>query len=210
VKVIAKGSHSITPECYRNEVSLLHKLTNGPDTNPNIIRLIIPKCIESEKNYYLVTEYCNNCTLYDLMETRRQERRRFTLWEFIQLALDLVSGYFALKNRGIMHNDLKPQNIFIKDKVFKIGDFGLALKLSSTHGAVPCGTILYAAPEKLNRHAHRTDVDHKADIYALGLILYEVLYGCHPYWEKQEFENFRRQTYDRMAKEGSLRKYSEK
>jgi len=61
------------------------------------------------------------------------------------LALDLVNGYRTIKSCGIMHNDLKPKNIFIKDKFFKIGDFGLAVKLSS-QGKVPLGTQLYAAP----------------------------------------------------------------
>jgi serine/threonine protein kinase len=79
----------------------------------------------------MVTEYCNNCTLFDLIENRRQEKRMFTLWEFIQIALDLTEGYLAMRKNKIMHNDLKPQNIFIKDKVFKIGDFGLALRLST-------------------------------------------------------------------------------
>jgi serine/threonine protein kinase len=64
----------------------------------------------------------------------------------MQLALDIVIGYRTMKSKFIMHNDLKPQNIFIKDKVFKIGDFGLAVKLSTEANAIPCGTIAYAAP----------------------------------------------------------------
>ena len=79
-----------------------------------------------------------------------------------------------------MHNDLKPKNIFIKDKFFKIGDFGLAVKLAS-NGKVPLGTPLYAAPEKLRLDSQKTDIDHKADIYSLGVILFEVMFGCHPY-----------------------------
>lgn len=111
---------------------MLHQLTSETKVNSeNLVKLIIDKAIESNKNYYLVTEYCNNCTLFDLIENRRQENRLFTLWEFIQLALDLLEGYLAMRSHNIMHNDLKPQNIFIKNKVFKIGDFGLSLRLST-------------------------------------------------------------------------------
>jgi serine/threonine protein kinase len=86
--------------------------------------------------------------------------------------LDLVNGYLGLKVKGMLHNDLKPQNIFIKNKFFKIGDFGLSVKLSHCNEEVQCGTIVYAAPEKLNPLAENTDIDHKSDIFSIGLILF--------------------------------------
>lgn len=69
----------------------------------------------------------------------------------------------------------------IKDKIFKIGDLGLALKV--TDNAFERGNVLYAALEKLQPQAQILDIDHRADIYSLGLILYEILYGRHPYYE---------------------------
>lgn len=73
-------------------------------------------------------------------------KKKFTLDEYIQILLDLINGYKALKVAGIQHNDLKSQNILIKNKVFKIGDFGLSAKLSKKKEEVHCGTIVYAAP----------------------------------------------------------------
>jgi len=78
-----------------------------------------------------VMEYCNNCTLYDLIENRKCNKIKFSLREFIQIMLDLVNGYEVLKRKEILHLDLKPQNILIKNKIFKIGDFGLAMKLNN-------------------------------------------------------------------------------
>lgn len=114
-----------------------------------------------------------------------------------------------MRSKGIMHNDLKPQNIFIKNKIFKLGDFGLAVKLSSAE-EIPCGTILYAAAEKLHARAIRTDIDHKADIFSLGLILYEVLYGCHPYYVQKEYEQFKRKEYERMVQGKTHLKFSDR
>ena len=92
-------------------------------------------------------EYCNNSTLYDLIENRKSSKTKFTIFEFIQIMLDIVNGYQLLKKKDILHLDLKPQNILIKDKIFKIGDFGLAMKLNHQNSKkVQIGTWIYASP----------------------------------------------------------------
>ena len=64
--------------------------------------------------------------------------------------LDLINGYEILKRKDILHSDLKPQNILIKNKVFKIGDFGLSMKLSNENSKkIHIGTWIYASPEQL-------------------------------------------------------------
>jgi serine/threonine-protein kinase ULK/ATG1/NUAK family SNF1-like kinase len=61
--------------------------------------------------------------------------------------LDFINGYSVLRKKNILHLDLKPQNIFIKGKTFKIGDFGLAMKLNNQNSKkVQIGTEIYASP----------------------------------------------------------------
>lgn len=61
------------------------------------------------------------------MNSRKKKDRLFSIFELIQIIIDLISGYSILKSKNILHNDLKPQNIFIRDKIFKLGDFGLSI-----------------------------------------------------------------------------------
>src|SRR4029077_4589147 len=96
------------------------------------------------------------------------------------LARQLASGLAAAHDAGIVHRDLKPQNILIGpgDHLY-ISDFGLAKSLeASTVGLTRPGEFLgtprYVAPEQVSGGP----VDHRVDIYALGLILYEILTGA--------------------------------
>jgi serine/threonine protein kinase len=59
--------------------------------------------------------------------------------------MNLLDGYGLLKEKRIVHNDLKPYNIFIKDKIFKIGDFGISNKLGANENFIPTEcTLLYS------------------------------------------------------------------
>lgn len=203
VKVIPKTAKTkLNSELYVNEIKHLNQVKCE-----NTVK-VYPFTLESEKNYYIVMEYCNNCTLYHLIESRSRLKKMFTLDEYIQILLDLVYGYKALKMAGIQHNDLKPHNILIKNKVFKIGDFGLSAKLSKEKEQIHCGTIIYAAPEKLNPLTEYYEIDHKADMFSLGLILYEVLFGKHAYHDKEKYDKFRHEYSMKMKK--VPHKYSEK
>ena len=107
----------------------------------------------------------------------------------IELALQIAHGLAAAHEKGITHRDLKPENVFVtRDNRVKILDFGLA-KLtqdqsrrpasalatapSPTEPGVVLGTVGYMAPEQVRGLA----VDHRADLFALAPILYELLSG---------------------------------
>ncbi len=87
----------------------------------------------------------------------------------------------------MMHEDLKPENIFIKDGVFKIGDFGLSIKLKPLSNPQEKfkrgGTRPYNAPEKYNFSSELPS--HKSDIFALGVIFFEMYYRQHPFYTKE-------------------------
>jgi serine/threonine-protein kinase len=130
---------------------------------------------------FLVTELLDGETLRALLE-----RGALTSGRTIELALQLVAGLAAAHARGIVHRDLKPDNIFITaDGRLKILDFGLARHSgiggsdaqSITHSETLSGTVLgtlgYMAPEQVRG----LEADHRADIFAFGAVLFEMLTG---------------------------------
>jgi serine/threonine-protein kinase len=112
--------------------------------------------------------------------------RRLAVGRAVELAIDVCHGLEVAHARGLVHRDLKPQNVFVaRDErgreLAKILDFGL-VRLDRSHAAVPSasilGTVSYMAPEQLQNPAL---VDARADIYALGAVLYECLAGVPPH-----------------------------
>jgi len=100
----------------------------------------------------------------------------------VSILADALAGLEYIHGHGIIHRDIKPENIFIaQDGTAKIGDFGVARKLSETSRArTVTGTPLYMAPEVL-KDPMGTGYDHRADIYSLGLVAYEMLEGVLPF-----------------------------
>jgi len=135
-------------------------------------------------SFYIVLELLEGDTLRERLRTAGKLSQR----RAIQWALEIARGMAAAHDRGIIHRDLKPENIFItRDGRLKILDFGLA-KMSpeleglgtsddaptAVGGSSPgmvLGTVGYIAPEQLRGEK----VDHRADIFAFGAILFEML-----------------------------------
>ncbi len=99
----------------------------------------------------------------------------------------LCDGLSALNEKGIVHRDLKPSNIRVRpDGSPVIIDLGLARHLSlpditSTADGAAIGTPIYFAPEQFRGTKH--DIDHRTDLFALGVLLYQALIGQHPFWQ---------------------------
>ena len=99
----------------------------------------------------------------------------------------ILSGLSAAHRAGIVHRDVKPENVLLaEDGRIKIGDFGLARATSANTatGAQLLGTIAYLAPELVTRGT----ADARSDIYALGIMLYEMLVGEQPYKGEQPMQ----------------------
>jgi tetratricopeptide (TPR) repeat protein/class 3 adenylate cyclase len=145
-------------------------------------------------------EHPNICTVHEIGETedgqlyivmacyegetldRRIARGPLPLDEALRVAADVARGLARAHDRGIIHRDVKPANIMLTaDGVVKILDFGIA-KLAdagvTTTGGV-LGTIAYMSPEQ----AYGDLVDRRTDIWALGVVLYEMLTGVRPFRE---------------------------
>ncbi len=131
--------------------------------------------------YYYVMDYCAGRTLKDTLH----ERKRYPVREAVELVAKIARGVAAAHALGIVHRDLKPANIVIDEKTRepKIMDFGLARDaassaLSMTKTGDMVGTPSYASPEQLTG---KKGVDARADVYALGIVLYELISGARPF-----------------------------
>ncbi|WP_369133195.1 Stk1 family PASTA domain-containing Ser/Thr kinase [Modestobacter sp. I12A-02662] len=128
---------------------------------------------------YLVMELVRGRTLRDLL----QARGRLTAGEAFAVLEPVLSGLTAAHRAGIVHRDIKPENVLIStDGQVKVADFGLARAVAGTGqtshtGGVLIGTVAYLSPEQLERGRS----DARSDVYAAGVMLYELLTGHPPY-----------------------------
>lgn len=132
---------------------------------------------------YLVMEYLPGITLRELM----REQKRLTIPQAVTIMDAILSGLSAAHAAGIVHRDVKPENVLLaEDGRIKIGDFGLAraTTANTATGAQLMGTIAYLAPELVTRGT----ADARSDIYALGIMLYEMLVGEQPYKGEQPMQ----------------------
>ncbi len=132
---------------------------------------------------YLVMEYLPGITLRDLL----QEHKVLTTEQTMDIMEAVLSGLAAAHKSGIVHRDLKPENVLLADDGrIKIGDFGLARAASANTatGAALLGTIAYLSPELITRGI----ADARSDIYAVGIMLYEMLAGEQPFRGEQPLQ----------------------
>lgn len=125
---------------------------------------------------YIVMEYIPGITLRDLL----QEHHALTPEQATDILRAVLAGLASAHRAGIVHRDLKPENVLLADDGrIKLGDFGLAraTTANTATGAALLGTIAYLSPELVTRGA----ADSRSDIYALGIMLYEMLTGEQPY-----------------------------
>ncbi|MGY1848002.1 MULTISPECIES: Stk1 family PASTA domain-containing Ser/Thr kinase [unclassified Blastococcus] len=128
---------------------------------------------------FLVMELVRGRTLRDLLSARG----RLTVGEAFAVLEPVLAGLTAAHRAGIVHRDIKPENVLIGvDGVVKVADFGLARAVvgtgqTSQTGGVLIGTVAYLSPEQLERGR----ADARSDIYAAGIVLYEMLTGHPPF-----------------------------
>jgi serine/threonine protein kinase len=145
--------------------------------HPNIVSIYDYGHLGSEFLFF-VMEFVDGTDLGEIMS-----KGRMTLELALQLLPQICAGLEYAHSKGIIHRDIKPANIMLtREGEVKITDFGLAkdiMRAASmvTETRMVMGTPEYAAPEQFN--AHR-DVDHRADVYALGVLMYQMLTGVLP------------------------------
>lgn len=146
--------------------------------HPNVVR-VYEYGQTADQRCYITMEYIAGKTVGDFLDG---ESPPFTFDELLQILLDTASGLQFAHASGIIHRDLKPDNILLTDdRRAKVTDFGLAREMDSdfhlTKSGEAVGTPCYMAPEQFR--GEKTDV--RTDIYALGILAYELAAGIRPF-----------------------------
>jgi serine/threonine protein kinase len=164
------ASEVSTIERFRNELKLARKITHR-----NVCRM--HDFHEEEGTPYITMEYVKGEDLKTFI--RRKEKLKEQ--EVIALAKQVCEGLAEAHELGVVHRDLKPQNIMIDEKSnAKVMDFGIARSVEApgvTQSGVMIGTPDYMSPEQ----AEGEEADQRSDIYAMGIILYEMVTGSVPF-----------------------------
>ena len=149
---------------FAHEAELLAKLNH-----PHIVT--IHDFGETGGLYYLVMEFINGVNIRDLLREGKMPAE-----QALAIVPPICEALQFAHDHGIVHRDIKPENILLdRDGRVKIADFGIATIAGDA--ADHSGTPAYMAPEQA---AHSARIDHRADIYALGVVLYEMLTGERP------------------------------
>ena len=141
--------------------------------NPNIVNVY--DVGEDDGNYYIVMELVEGITLKEYIA----KKGKLSVREATSIAIQVCMGLAAAHDQGIVHRDVKPQNIIIStDGKVKVTDFGIARAASSnTISANAMGSVHYSSPEQV-RGGYS---DTRSDIYSLGITLYEMVTGRVPF-----------------------------
>lgn len=177
VKVLKRDLIDRDPELIKRfqlEGETLRQLNH-----PNIVKML--GADEGNNEHYLIMEYVSGGSLRDLLE----EQTSLSVQRALYIALDLADALTRAHRLQILHRDIKPGNVLIaEDGTPRLTDFGMA-RVSGTpqitqDGAI-VGTMAYLAPEAFQGE----EVDERADIWAFGIMLWEMLTGARPFPQDQ-------------------------
>jgi serine/threonine-protein kinase len=176
-----------------NDPSVVHRFFNEAKAasaihHPNIIEILDVGLLPDNRTPYLTMELLEGENV-----SKRIKRSLLTAQEAVDIALQTASAVAAAHAQGIVHRDLKPENLFLArdprtgKTLVKVLDFGIAKlrgPLSGDDGVrtqtgALMGTPPYMSPEQCRGISG--EVDHRTDVYALGIILYEMLCGAPPF-----------------------------
>ncbi|XP_048233454.1 serine/threonine-protein kinase ATG1t isoform X2 [Ricinus communis] len=194
LSTVWKAEHRITGEAVAVKQVYLSKLNKhlkncldcelnflSSVNHPNIIRLF--HVFQAESSIFLVLEFCAGGSLSSYIRHHGRVQEEIARRLMQQLGLEILHSHH------IIHRDLKPENILLSgqfaDVVLKIADFGLSRRVQpGKYAETVCGSPLYMAPEVLQFQSY----DDKADMWSVGVILFELLNGYPPFHGRTNFQ----------------------
>ena len=181
VKLISKAKFTSRQyELFQREVQN-QKILN----NDHIVKLI--DIASTANNYYIILEYCNGGTLKNYITNYKKKNAKdhLTERESIIIFEEICNAFKSISEKNIVHRDIKPSNILIHNGKIKIADFGFSIIFDDYYDKAQhtiLGTPYYQSFEILNGENYSA----KCDIFAVGIVLYEMLYGHHPFYNGGE------------------------
>ena len=157
---------------FQREIEIMKRF-NG---NPNIVNLydVSQESKDSSSiDYFIRMEYAEDLKSYF-------SRNAISHDDVVKMAIDVCLALELLSKNNIAHCDIKPNNIFICDGRYKLGDFGSAIVLGSNNNTSVFGTVNYMAPEVYRKE----NISFATDLYSLGLVMYTLLKGDLPFVAK--------------------------
>uniref|UniRef100_I1NL14 Aurora kinase n=1 Tax=Oryza glaberrima TaxID=4538 RepID=I1NL14_ORYGL len=150
--------------------------------HPNILRLY--GYFYDQTRVYLILEYALKGELYKELQRCKHFSERRSATYIASLARALI----YLHGKHVIHRDIKPENLLIGSQgELKIADFGWSVHTFNRRRTM-CGTLDYLPPEMVEKTEH----DYHVDIWSLGILCYEFLYGVPPFEAKEHSETYRR------------------
>lgn len=157
-------------ERFRREALALHHLNH-----PNMVHVL--DAIFQDEDYYIIMEFIDGGSLADLLD----KQKKLPILDAVNIALDISDALARAHRMGIVHRDVKPDNVLLSSQgVPYLTDFGQAHIASApglTRPGQVIGTMHYMPPEILLGEP----VDRRSDIWSFGVMLYEMLSGFHPF-----------------------------
>lgn len=156
--------------------------------HPNVVQL--KAVVVEAQDLWLVMQYIDGESLDKTIAGHSARGEPMPIGEALRILRQIAAGVGAAHEEGVIHRDLKPANVLLrrKDGVVKVTDFGIAkvpadTNREQTKGII--GSLWYMSPEQV---VGRRDLDRRVDIYALGIVLYQMLVGAVPFDAESDYE----------------------
>ena len=176
-------------QLYRHEVD--HQLRREVEIQSHLRHRHVLRLFSyffDARDMFLVLEYAAQGELYGHL----RQLGRFSEQRTARYIGQLAAALLYCHSKHIIHRDIKPENLLLsQDDQLKIADFGWSVHAPNDRRLTMCGTLDYLPPEMVERRSH----DHRADVWSVGVLMYECLYGAPPF-EAQE----QKETCERIAR----------
>lgn len=168
-KIIESGANL---DIIYREISIHRRIQHE-----NIVKLY--SHFEDEKTFYLIMDYVNSGTLFNVIKKTKGTNEKKAFRYFIQS----VAAVFFLHENNLVHRDLKPENLLVdQNDGVQLCDFGWCVDITGGNRITFCGTYEYMAPEIIKEMPY----DHSIDVWSLGILLYELIHGYSPFRSQNE------------------------
>ena len=179
IKVLSKKqivNSDVVPQ-IRREIEIHTHLNH-----PNILKML--GFFFDDRKIYYIMEYAPGGELYKVLKSRR----RFDERQSARYIKQMISALIHVHSCNVFHRDIKPENILIcGDDQLKISDFGWSVRALTTQRKTMCGTMDYLCPEIVENRLY----DASVDIWALGVLTYELTTGNAPFYNKDRQVQYR-------------------